>query len=125
MFPPFRYAAIAFSLVSLAGCAQAPAPAVPRPPSFSLDTPVDRIAADQRGKAVLDRDLPGLMASRSYALFDDMSLSQIATVSGGKLTQSKLDRVQADLSQLSDPPPRSAIALQEDPQPLPEGLTTK
>jgi len=117
MSPPFRYAALALSLASLAGCAQTLAPAAPRPPSFSLDTPLDRIAADQRGKSVLDRDLPGLMASRSYVLFDDMSLSQIATVSGGKLTQTKLDRVQADLAQLSDRPPQSAIALQEDPQP--------
>jgi hypothetical protein len=112
MFPPFRYAAIAFSLASLAGCAQAPAP---KQPSFTLDTPVDRIAADARGKAVLERDLPGLMSSRSYALFDDMSLSQIATLSSGRLTQTKLDRVQADLSQISDPVPQTAIALQQAP----------
>lgn len=114
MFPPFRYAAMACGLASLAGCAHTPARG---PAIFTLDTPVDRIAADERGKAVLDRDLPGLMASRSYALFDDMSLSQIATLSGGRLTQTKLDRVQADLSQLSNPPPQTAIALKEDPQP--------
>lgn len=112
MLLPFRYAAMALSLASVTGCAQAPAP---KPPVFTLDTPVDRIAADARGKAVLDRDLPGLMASRSYALFDDMSLSQIATVSGGRLTKQKLGRVQADLSQLPAPPPQSAIALQEAP----------
>lgn len=74
-------------------------------PTFSLNTPVDVIAADQGGKAVLDRDVPGLMASRSYILFDDMSLSQIATVSRGQLTKTKLDLIQADLSQLSDPAP--------------------
>jgi hypothetical protein len=108
---------MAFSLASLAGCAQALAPAAPKRPSFTLDTPVDKIAADQRGKEILVRDLPGLMASRSYVLFDDMSLSQIATVSGGKLTQTKLDKVQADLSQLSDPPPQGAIALQNNPPP--------
>jgi len=112
MFPPFRYAAMAFSLASVTGCAQVPAP---QPPAFTLDTPVDRIAADARGKAVLERDLPGLMASRSYALFDDMSLSQIATVSGGRLTAEKLDKVQADLSQISAPPPQSAVALREPP----------
>src|ERR1700679_1890600 len=39
---------------------------VARPPTFSLDTPVKVIAADQGGKAVLDRDIPGVMASRSY-----------------------------------------------------------
>ena len=37
------------------------------------------------------------MASQSYILFEDMSLSQIATVSGGRLTKAKLDVVQADL----------------------------
>ena len=68
--------------------------------NFSLDTPVETIAANQRGKAVLDRDVPGLMASQSYLLFEDMSLSQIATMSGGKLTETKLNRVQSDLAQL-------------------------
>jgi hypothetical protein len=70
-------------------------------PTFSLDTPVEHIAADSRGKAILDHDVPGLMASQSYLLFEDMSLSQIATVSGGRLTKAKLEVVQADLSQLS------------------------
>lgn len=74
-----------------------------QPVAYSLNTPLDRIAADKRGKAILERDLPGLMASRSYVLFDDMSLSQIATMSGGRLSQTKLDLVQADLAQLSEP----------------------
>jgi hypothetical protein len=69
--------------------------------AFSLDTPLHEIAADKRGKAVLDRDLPGLMASRSYILFDDMSLSQIAIMSGGRLTKIKLARVKEDLSNVS------------------------
>jgi hypothetical protein len=34
-------------------------------------------------------------------LFDDMSLSQIATLSSGQLTKSKLDLVEADLSGIS------------------------
>jgi len=41
-------------------------------PIFSLDTPVKTIAANHDGKVVLDRDIPGLLASRSYFLFDDM-----------------------------------------------------
>jgi hypothetical protein len=67
-------------------------------PKFSLNTPVEEIAADQRGEVILIRDVPGLMASKSYILFDDMTLSQIATVSGGRLTKAKLDLVQADLA---------------------------
>ena len=69
--------------------------------AYSLNTPLYKIAADKRGKAVLYRDLPGLMASRSYILFDDMSLSQIAIMSGGRLTTTKLALVAEDLSNLS------------------------
>jgi hypothetical protein len=111
-----RYNAMIFVTLGLAylpGCSNQNANAgavsngvaAARSPTFSLNTPVDVIAADQGGKAVLDRDVPGLMASRSYILFDDMSLSQIATVSGGQLTKTKLDLIQADLSRLADPPP--------------------
>lgn len=83
--------------------APGPAPAAPRarPAVFTLDTPVDRIVADPKGKAVLDRDVPGLMASKDYPLFDDMSLSQIALFSGGRLTKTKLALVKSDLIQIS------------------------
>jgi hypothetical protein len=81
----------------LACAAQKPA----RGPTFSLDTPVEKISADPRGKAILDRDVPDLMASRRYVLFEDMSLSQIATLSGGRLTKAKLDLIEDDLSRLS------------------------
>jgi hypothetical protein len=84
--------------------ARAPQGAAARPTAYSLDTPLDRIAADKRGKAILDRDLPGLMTSRSYVLFDDMSLTQIAMMSGGRLNQTKLNLVEADLAQLSTSP---------------------
>lgn len=84
-------------------------PAAPR--IFTLDTPVYRIAADPQGKAVLDRDIPGLMANKNYPLFDDMSLSQIALVSGGRLTKSKLDLVKSDLVQISYLPPVSEAAV--------------
>jgi hypothetical protein len=112
MFKPLRYSVMAFVALGpalLLGCgaqqttneaASNNLPATPAP-AFSLDTPVEHIAADPRGKAILNHDVPGLMASRSYLLFEDMSLSQIATVSGGRLTKAKLDLVQADLSQLS------------------------
>jgi len=96
-----------FGLGMLTGCAQSPAPATaaakPEGRMFSLDTPVEKIAADGRGKAVLNRDLPGLMASSQYVLFEDMSLAQIATLSSGQLTKSKMDLVAVDLSEISAP----------------------
>lgn len=112
MFKPLRYSALAFAALSpvlLLGCsaqkstaggASNSVAATPGP-TFSLDTPVDHIVADPRGKVILDRDVPGLTASRSYFLFEEMSLSQIAAVSGGRLTKDTLDVVQADLSQLT------------------------
>jgi len=116
MAKTIQYRALAFVALGLAlpGCATRPAlqPApAPIPPylataqphlqKFSLDTPVERIAADRRGKAILERDLPGLMTSHSYLLFDDMGLAEIASLSSGQLTQTKLDTVEADLSELS------------------------
>ena len=67
---------------------------------FSLDTPVDKIASNPDGNAILKRDMPGLMTNPSYLLFADMSLSQIASLSGGRLPKTTLDQVQADLAQL-------------------------
>jgi hypothetical protein len=98
----FRVGVAAAGLVALAGCGRAIVPAAA--PVFSLDTPVEKIAADGRGKAVLDKDLPGLMASSQYILFEDMSLAQIATLSSGQLTKTKLDLVAADLSGIGEAP---------------------
>lgn len=69
--------------------------------AFSVQTPIDRIAADERGKAVLDRDVPGVMGNPHYMLFSSMSLSQLASLSGGRLTQTKLKEVNEDLAELS------------------------
>ncbi|MDE1895948.1 MAG: hypothetical protein KGH91_02610 [Rhodospirillales bacterium] len=73
----------------------------PAPASFSVETPIDKIAADERGKAVLDRDVPGVMSNPHYVMFSCMSLSQLATLSGGRLTKSKLSQVNSDLAELS------------------------
>lgn len=73
----------------------------PQKTAFSITTPIDRIAADQRGKAVLDRDVPGVMSNSHYELYSCMSLSQLASLSGGKLSQDKLSHVNQDLAELS------------------------
>ncbi len=81
-----------------------------KPRVFTLNTPVDHIVADPRGKAVLDRDVPGLMASNQYPMFEDMSLSEIAMLSHGRLSKSKLDLVKSDLVQISYLTPDSQTA---------------
>ncbi|MBU6419311.1 MAG: hypothetical protein KGQ79_06230 [Proteobacteria bacterium] len=101
---------MAFGVAGLAclGACTAPSEAhvaavntAPAPASFTVQTPIEKIAADQRGKAVLDRDVPGVMSNPHYMLFSCMSLTQLASMSGGRLTQSKLNQVNADLAELS------------------------
>ncbi len=115
MIRRFRTGAAGIALLApglLSACAPAAqpvlAPAAKSAPVFTLDTPVDRIAADPQGKAVLYRDIPGVMNDRRYPLFDDMSLSEIAAMSHGRLTQSQLDLVKSDLTQLSELTPEPA-----------------
>lgn len=71
-----------------------------KPPSFTVDTPIEVIAADPRGKQVLMQDVPGVMSNPKYPLFSDMSLAQIAIFARGKLPKDKLDEVQSDLDKL-------------------------
>ena len=97
----------AAGLVCLGACAApsethvATSGSAPVPASFSVQTPIDKIAADERGKAVLDRDVPGVMSNPHYMLFSCMSLSQLASMSGGRLSKSKLNQVNSDLAELS------------------------
>lgn len=72
--------------------------------AFSLNTPIEVIAADQKGKTILDRDLPGLMNSPKYPFFKGMSLHQIAAISGGRLTKNKIAQVRQDLADVSNGP---------------------
>lgn len=101
---------VALGVAGLSGCGPAPQARLPvstvvaPPPRFTLDTPVERIAADPAGHEVLHRDLPGLMSSSSYIMIEDMSLSQIASISNGRISQSKLNVLEADLSALSPSP---------------------
>jgi hypothetical protein len=108
-----RFGGVAVFGLALTGCAGSPAPVAstgaPAALAFSLDTPVERIAADGRGRAVLQRDLPGLMASGQYVLFEDMSLAQIASLSSGQLTKTKLDIVAVDLAGISAPAQQEAL----------------
>jgi hypothetical protein len=78
------------------------APAAPTAPTatakFGLDTPIEQIAADPKGKAVIDADLPGVTTHQAYDMFKSMSLNQLMPMSQGKITPELLVKVQADLA---------------------------
>jgi len=80
----------------------APAPAAAAPAAtgkFTLDTPIETIEADAKGKEVLTADL-GMDVSQhpAYESFKSMSLNQVAPMSNGKITDEVLKKVATDLA---------------------------
>jgi hypothetical protein len=98
---------IAATLLALPGTAfaqtaPAPAPAPAATPAaaakFTLDTPIQEIVADANGKAVIDKNLPGLIGLPQYDMFKGLSLNQLKAYSDGKLTDEVLAKTAADLA---------------------------
>lgn len=88
-------------LVPTAGSAQttpAPGGAPAVAAKFNLDTPIEALVADAKAKAVLDANLPGLTAHPSYDMFKMLSLRAVQPMSGGKLTDEALKKVETDLA---------------------------
>jgi hypothetical protein len=65
---------------------------------LTVDTPIGKICDNPRGRAALDRNLPELRKNPNYFLFQGFSLRQLASMSGGRISQAKLDSVQVDLA---------------------------
>ena len=80
----------------------APAPAAPAataPASrLSLDTPVETIMADAKGKAVLDAAIPQLAGHPSYEMFKGMSLNQLQGYAPDQLSADTLAKVATGLA---------------------------
>jgi hypothetical protein len=101
-------AAAALSLLAAApALAQAPAaePASVAAPAAAgalsvENSPIETIAANPAGKAVLDKDLPGLTTHEAYDQFKGMTLVQVAPMSQGAITPEALKTVQADLDKI-------------------------
>lgn len=65
---------------------------------LNLDTPVEAIAADAEGKAVLEANLPGITTHEHYEMFKAMSLKQLAGMAPDRLTPEVLAKVEARLA---------------------------
>jgi hypothetical protein len=107
----FACCAVLLTLTSIPAFAQtaAPAPATSdaaATPSatagatakFTLDTPIETIAADPKGKAVLDADFPGMTTHEMYDSFKSMSLNQVQPMSGGAIPPEALTKAATDLA---------------------------
>jgi hypothetical protein len=92
-------AALTIATPALAQTAPAPAPAAPvTAAKFSLDTPIETLAADPAAKAVLDANFPGLTTHQAYDMFKAMSLKQVAPMSGGQISDESLAKTGVGLA---------------------------
>ena len=65
---------------------------------FTVDTPIQDIVADAQGKAVIERNFPGLIARPEYEMFKAISLKALQPYSSGKITDELLAKTQSELA---------------------------
>ena len=65
---------------------------------FTTDTPIETIAADPAGKAVLDKDFPGLTSHPAYDQFKGMSLKAVQPMSQGAISDEAIAKATTDLA---------------------------
>jgi len=117
--PAAFIAAIALSAAGYAAAPAFSAPVQAEEPgaSYTLETPIEQIAAAPQGAAILHKDIPGLLENSSYPMFKSMSLKLVASLSGGRLDAETLAVTQIDLARLppTAPPRPLQQAAQMDP----------
>jgi uncharacterized protein len=99
-----RAAAIVVALGTLcsAGCAAENSDTTDSSrPDYTLDTPLDVIGADPRGEIILTHDAANVLDNQHYQISGDMSLNQIAKLSGANISRVQLAQLQSDLAALS------------------------
>jgi hypothetical protein len=90
--------AAALAVTGAASAQMAPAAPAPAAGALTTDTPIETIVADPAGKAVLDKDAPGLTTHPMYEQFKSMSLKELAPMSQGKIDDAALAKINADLA---------------------------
>lgn len=85
---------------ALAGQQAAEAPKAEAAAKLSADSPIETVAANAGGKAVLDREMPTLLSHPMYDAFKSMSLRQVQPMSGGAISAEVVDKVDALLKAL-------------------------
>lgn len=84
--------------------AQAATPAATATPAAAtptIDSSIESIAANPKGKAILDANFPGMLAHESYAMFKGMTLKQVQPYANGQITDEQVAKVAAELAKLS------------------------
>jgi len=66
--------------------------------AFSIETPIEKLVADERAKAVLDKHVPGIDQHPAYGQFRTMSLKALQPFSQGAITPELLEKISTDLA---------------------------
>lgn len=67
---------------------------------LNADAPIEMIAANPAGKAILDKEMPELLAHPAYEQIKALSLRQLQPYSGGAITDDAIARIDAALKTL-------------------------
>ncbi|MEN2747012.1 hypothetical protein [Sphingomonas sp. T9W2] len=84
----------------IAVSAQTVPTAAPAAAKLTIDSSIETIAANPRGKAILDATFPGMLAHESYAMFKGMSLKQVQPYANGRITDEQVAKVAAELAKI-------------------------
>ena len=68
--------------------------------ALSIDSTLGDILGDEKGKAVLEKHMPGVSTHPQLAMAKGMTLKQIAGMSQGQITQATLDAINEDLGKI-------------------------
>ena len=98
--PCLSFAAVFLASTSQFGWNRALSEPVATSATYTLDTPIEVIAADPGGTGVLNKDIPGLLANSHYESFKGMTLKVLAALSGGRLSRQTLAQTELDLAAL-------------------------
>lgn len=85
---------------ALAAPQSASAPTTTAPggaPTLTVDTPIETLAADPKGKAILEKHIPTITTNAMFPQYKAMTLKQLSDMSGGKITPEMLAAVAAEL----------------------------
>ena len=92
------------ALAAVAGTAlaqtQTPPPATPAAARPTIASPIKDLIANAQTRAVLEKHLPGVSQHPALPQVQDMTLAQVAPVSGGVVTPQVIAAIDADLKAL-------------------------
>ena len=94
-----KYAIVAaLSTITTPAVAQVPPSAPVAAAKFTVDMPIEIIAADPKAKAALDAVFPGMTTHAMYEQFKGMSLKALQPMASDKITDDGIAKLAAELA---------------------------